>query len=489
MDHRKSKQLILQIAVLAGALLAVCLIYRLSLRNTYTAYFTFNQGISESRSPDVAPDKNDIFEIREKSLHDRYMEVRVRPRKPGSTSLEVTDKNGAPMASHRYEVGPFMTVYDRSTGGFTGDKAVLLAVAFFCLGVGFLMLRFFLTTNQETFYSYVTIYAAGFSVFALASGFMLLVIAVRHLADPAAFPMINVYSAINATNFQYIIISAPFLFLFAAAMTVSNIELLRHERRRFQNVLGILVSILLVLGEAAAIYLYTQNASGPEFQGHLRFTAQGVYATVFVYFECMLIGSVICGIRAARHEPAPDKDYAVILGCSFRKDGTLTPLLKGRVDRAIKFAEKQAAETGRELIFIPSGGKGGDETMPEAEAMSRYLLSKGIPESRILREDRSRNTYENMAFSKKLIEKRTPSGSAQPRVIYSTTNYHVFRSGVWASLAGLRAEGIGSRTRWWFWPNAFMRECVGLLQNRWREELALLAVMTAFFATLSVLLG
>ena len=119
------------------------------------------------------------------------------------------------------------------------------------------------------------------------------------------------------------------------------------------------------------------------------------------------------------------------------------------------------------------------------KAMRRYLLAQGIPEAVILPESRSRNTYQNMEYSRALIGQAIPGA----KVVYATTNYHVFRSGVWASLAGLRAEGIGSRTRWWFWPNAFMRECVGLLQNRWREELALLAVMTAFFATLSVLLG
>ena len=90
-----------------------------------------------------------------------------------------------------------------------------------------------------------------------------------------------------------------------------------------------------------------------------------------------------------------------------------------------------------------------------------------------------------MEFSKKLIDRRTKDA----RVIFSTTNYHVFRSGVWAGLAGLPAEGIGSHTKWWFWPNAFIRECVGLLKNRWKQELIGLAVLTAFFAALSMVTG
>ena len=75
------------------------------------------------------------------------------------------------------------------------------------------------------------------------------------------------------------------------------------------------------------------------------------------------------------------------------------------------------------------------------------------------------------------------------KTVFATSSYHVFRSGLWARQAGLSAEGIGSKTKWWFWPNAFMRECVGLLVNRWKQELVFLAVLTGFFAILTMLLG
>ena len=55
-------------------------------------------------------------------------------------------------------------------------------------------------------------------------------------------------------------------------------------------------------------------------------------------------------------------------------------------------------------------------------------------------------------------------------------------------MAGLPAEGIGSRTKWWFWPNAFMRETIALLQKRWKQEILLLAVLLVYFGTLSMLL-
>lgn len=79
--------------------------------------------------------------------------------------------------------------------------------------------------------------------------------------------------------------------------------------------------------------------------------------------ECFLIGAIICGALAARHVPEGEADYIIILGCAIRKDGTLFPLLRGRVDRALAFAEKQLERSGRAAVFVPSGGQGRNEVI------------------------------------------------------------------------------------------------------------------------------
>lgn len=76
--------------------------------------------------------------------------------------------------------------------------------------------------------------------------------------------------------------------------------------------------------------------------------------------------------------------------------------------------------------------------------MKRYLLEQGIPEEQIMPETSSANTLENMKFSKALIS------DSSAKVAFSTTNYHVFRSGIFANQAGLKAEGMGSKTKWYF---------------------------------------
>lgn len=118
--------------------------------------------------------------------------------------------------------------------------------------------------------------------------------------------------------------------------------------------------------------------------------------------------------------------------------------------------------------------------------MARYLTAAGFPKECILKEDAACNTYQNMEFSHRLIQHAEASAD-EKNILFVTTNYHVFRSGVWAGLAGVKAEGLGSRTKWWFWPNAFMRECVGLFVNRLRLELILLAILTAAFAGMAMM--
>ena len=296
--------------------------------------------------------------------------------------------------------------------------------------------------------------------------------------------MLYAYSAISRASIRYMTLTAPLMLLFALAMAVSNIALFRHERPMIQNGLGLLVSIVLIIGEVLGLYLFTRDFMGSELEGRINNTLQNTYATVFIYFQCMLTGAVICGLRAARYRPAPDKDFIIILGCWFRADGTLPPLLRGRADKALEFWHRQKEESGKTAMFIPSGGQGSNEPMSEAEAVRQYLLSCGIEDWLILPENQSVNTYQNLVFSEKIIQAYAPGS----KVVFITSSYHVFRSGLWARQAGFPIEGVGSPTRWWFWPNAFMRETAGLLQKRWKQEILFLFLLIAFFGFLSMVL-
>jgi uncharacterized membrane protein len=473
-----------EIALCAGVLIVFCLVCRFTFMNTYTVYIPMSGPRAENLPRGGVKMKSDAPQVLhgEAEALDGYLRFPVHPDQPGEAFLEFQDENGETLNSLLLRVDRFMTVYNPQTGGFTGDSAVMIAITVFWLLVSGIMLRHFFQAKGPGFYAYSTIYFVGFFLFSLVTGLVMLSATAAHLADPAQYNMYTVYSVINSASTRFMLLTMPLVVLFAIAMGISNIALLRHERMWLPNMMGLLLSVALILGEGLGWYLFNRNFMGSEWEWRVRQTLENTAATVFVYCECMLAGSIVCGIKAAKHQPAPDKDFIIILGCWFRKDGTLPPLLRGRADRAIAFWREQKEKTGKEARFIPSGGQGKDEPMAEGEALRRYLVAQGVPENLILPETQSKNTYQNMDFSKAIIQETNPQGKA----VFATTNYHVFRSGVWASLAGLNAEGVGSRTKWWYWPNAFIREVVGLLKKRWKQEILFLILLIAFFGVLSM---
>ena len=191
----------------------------------------------------------------------------------------------------------------------------------------------------------------------------------------------------------------------------------------------------------------------------------------------MMLGTIAAGAIAARYEPEKNKDYIIVLGCAIRRDGTPTPLLRGRLDRALNFARAQERQTGKAPVFVLSGGQGADEVISEAECMRRYLAEQGVSEERMILEDQSADTAENMRFSREKIMAR----SADAKIAFSTTNYHVFRSGIKARRVKMRAVGMGAKTKWYFWPNAAVREFAGLLtQHRVKQGLILLGLIVSY---------
>ena len=476
-----------QVALCAAALLLFCIACRLFLFRDFALIVPL-QSPQEAEMRQgglrIEADRPDAAALGEAEVRPGYLRVPIRPRDQGELVLTLLDSSGEPQSVSVLRIGPLGTVYDLSTGGFTGDSAVMIAVSLFFLAVSAIMLWNYRQARGPAYCAYSTIYFAGFAIFSLATGLMITQITVGHILHPEEISMLSAYQYINGASKEFMLLTAPLVVLFALAMCVSNIVLLRHARLKLQNVLGLLISLLLIGGEALGLYLFWRPFAGSEWEWRLTSTAENVYATVFVYFECMLAGSVICGVRAAHRRTDMDKNCIVILGCWFRPDGSLPPLLKGRVDRAVAFWREQRKATGREAILIPAGGQGTDDPMPEAEAMRRYLLEQGIPERLILPETLSRSTYENMANARAIIRSACPGA----KVLYATTSYHVFRSGIWAAEAGLEAEGIGAKTRWWYWPNAFMRECAGLLARRWKQELLFLVLLIAFFALLTMVL-
>ena len=111
--------------------------------------------------------------------------------------------------------------------------------------------------------------------------------------------------------------------------------------------------------------------------------------------------------------------------------------------------------------------------------MQKYIMVQKY-DGKILLEDKSTDTYENFEFSKKLI-KNTQN------IAFATTDFHVFRSAVYASRMGYRKiEGIGAKSPWYFYYNALIREFIANLQYEWKMHI--FNILTICIFMISVLI-
>ncbi|MBR4456049.1 MAG: YdcF family protein [Solobacterium sp.] len=367
-----------------------------------------------------------------------------------------------------------------------GSKSYALAecivIILFCTAVLVSLGRAWVGQLRYNPYSYNTIYYVGFFVFTFFILITNLILAVRLIAGGIEVTALTVPQVLlnSATNF--ILLTLPSIIAFTAALCYSNVHLICYEGFRFVNLLGILLSAAL-LGGALILLAAGWIPSGAGRSGFVRDLIVNLAAAAYLYFECMIIGISVAYIVVCRYEPDPDRDFVIIPGCGLRADGTPSPLLQGRIDRALEFWRKQAEMTGKTLIFVPSGGQGPDEIVSESESMKRYLMEHGVPEEQIIKEDQSTSTYENMKFSRAKIYEVNPEG----RIAFSTTNYHVFRAGLFARRVKMKAIGMSSPTKWYFWPNAAVREFVGLLSEHRGKQFLIFGGMMVFYTVLTMI--
>lgn len=366
----------------------------------------------------------------------------------------------------------YLTGYD-----FGGFVFLMLGITALTLCTFILCLFQFRYRRKKLFFSYKTVMDLALMLFFGLQSLMYAGITAGLIIIPYRLDNWQAYNLAGFIMSAIFLLSIPLLVLFAGFLTFSNLSLIRHEGFRKNNLFGIFISAVLFAGSlmCAVTVIKNPNSTGITMEEVKGTVIRAFVASTFVYFECILLATQICTQYAARHTPKTNQDFIMILGCKIKKDGTPLPLLRGRIDKALEFYNKQLDKTGKAPCFIPSGGQGSDEVISEAESMKNYLTGQGIDESIIYPEDKSTTTLENMKFSKAIADEHKENAN----ILFSTTNYHVFRSGILSAKAGLRADGIGAKTKWYFWPNAQMREFIGLMAAEWKTNIVFILLMAA----------
>lgn len=272
------------------------------------------------------------------------------------------------------------------------------------------------------------------------------------------------------------------VFIILAISFYSAVNLLRKEGRSKANLLSLLVGIGILLWLVLGMVSF-KNVEVDDVLSVIMLVVNTILLYLLLVFSNFILSSFIYGI----YRPLLRQDYIIVLGSGLMGGNRVTPLLAGRIDRALKVYRRQADKKKKPPMLIMSGGKGGDEQIAEGEAMKRYALEQGIPEDRILVEDQSKNTYENMLFSRQLIESRE-ADMKHLHILFSTSNYHVFRAGIYARKAELKAQGIGAKTKFYFWYNALLREYVAILAMHKKTHIVCMLILLIIVGLASLLI-
>jgi len=197
------------------------------------------------------------------------------------------------------------------------------------------------------------------------------------------------------------------------------------------NIAGMLVSVILILITfffdrfkllCSGLYAHTGGKIA-------LISVSALVAAGFIYVLVLSVFMIHAQLKS------PDNAQAVVvLGCKVNGEKP-SRMLARRLDSAYEFLlEKEDA------ICIVSGGKGDDEKISEALAMKRYLVNKGIDSDRIIMEDKSETTYENIKFSADILHKHDITDIA-----VVTDGFHQYRAGRTAEKYGFSVSAVNAK--------------------------------------------
>ena len=198
-----------------------------------------------------------------------------------------------------------------------------------------------------------------------------------------------------------------------------------------------------------------------------------IYPALAIYFSWQFLVFLVSSIVYGQKTKEEKCSVLVVLGAGLIDGHIVGPLLAGRIKTAVTSATDDS-------IFIMSGGKGEDEQVSEASAMKKYAVEKlDIAADRILVEEQSRNTLENLKFSSQMLKK--------PFIFFSS-DFHIFRAALFAASLDLDAQGSkGSKTTIYYRTVFFIREFVAVLNSQRKKHIAIVVGMVTFIIFLTII--
>jgi len=258
-----------------------------------------------------------------------------------------------------------------------------------------------------------------------------------------------------------------------------------------QNYIWLIFGVFFACNALAAKAWSYGNVTGGTEQGHIIRLPLWLITALHTLCVVGILIFLVTGILIiSKMHPAvePNLDYVVVLGAKVEEDGTPSKSLKKRLDTAIAYADIYPG-----TVFVLSGGKDKNEPITEAQAMADYMIYNGISPDKLLLEVQSRNTNENILYSRVLIErvmeerKADSPGPKLPvqgdkdalfaeerpvRIGFLTGDFHMFRTLSIAKHQGIKQTyGISAESDPVLFIHLCFRECLAILKDKFMGNL------------------
>ena len=281
------------------------------------------------------------------------------------------------------------------------------------------------------------------------------------LAIVSTVPALCMLAGRYTGRFLYVVFILTILALLIVPffLVINGVMMFRREGHSMANLLSFFLGLIIGAGELATFFVFF----GPLFEGRFAVLDRmlssvslpaSVISISVIYGSVSFLMFVVYSVFLQLIPRKKDFDYVIIHGAGLLDGDRVSKLLSDRLDKAVEVYRMDPTPP----YLIPSGGQGSDETVSEAEAMAGYLIQHGIPEDKIILEDKSTTTLENLKNCKEIIDAR--EGSKYTTLV--TSNYHVYRALRYCRKIGLKCTGIGSHVAFYYWPSALIREYVAI---------------------------
>ncbi|PPF33765.1 hypothetical protein C5E05_16530 [Pseudoclavibacter sp. AY1H1] len=268
------------------------------------------------------------------------------------------------------------------------------------------------------------------------------------------------------------VLSPALLLALIVLLYVNGARMIRREGRSLGNLLSLVLAVILtalaalpfaaiLVGDDVFISIALLLAAGAAYLG----AAFALFLAYSWLYSRLVRGAV--------------GTWVVVLGSGLSGGRRVPPLLAARIRAGLDAAHRVGAS-----VVVMSGGQGGDEALAEGRAMREWALDPANADSanagtdgrqgavrmagnaaepRILSEEESVNTEENLRFTTRILEREGVTGPG----IIATSNYHAMRAAMLARELGIDAQAVQAPVARYYWPSAILREFAAILRRYW----------------------